>query len=196
MFTGIIKEVGRVKKIIKKSNLWQIDIISSILYEETNVSDSISVNGICLTLVKKTNNTLSFEAIKHTLNLTNLKRLKINDRVNLEPSLKVNDKLGGHLLLGHIDCESRIRKIEKKRDYQIWHIDYPLKYQNNIIEKGSIAIDGISLTVSKLTNTSFLVNIIPYTLEHTNLKDKRVGDWVNIEFDYLTKIINKNKIGR
>ena len=187
MFTGIIKEVGKVKKIEKRANLWKVGIFSSYIFSESSISDSISVNGVCLTLIEKKNSLLFFEIIKTTLESTNLKRLKINSSVNLEPSLKLQDRLGGHFVLGHIDCEGRVRNIIKKKDFYIFQIECPQRFEKYIVEKGSIAIEGISLTIQKKLSSSFLVNIIPFTFQHTNLKEKRIGDWLNIEFDYLLK---------
>jgi len=187
LFTGIIKEVGKVGKIEKKANLWKVGIFSSLIFSQSSISDSISVNGVCLTLTEKRNGLLFFEVIRTTLENTNLKRLRVNSLVNLEPSLKLQDKLGGHFVLGHIDCEGRIRSIIKKRDFYIFQIECPQTFKKYIIEKGSIAIEGISLTIQKKLPSSFLVNIIPFTFQHTNLKEKKVGDWLNIEFDYLLK---------
>jgi len=186
MFTGIIKEVGRVKKIEKKASLWKLCIFSRIIFSESNISDSISVNGVCLTLTEKKNSLLFFEVIKTTLKNTNLKRLKINSLVNLEPSLKLEDKIGGHFVLGHIDCEGRIRNIRRRKNY-VFEIEYPKEFRKYVVEKGSIAVEGISLTIQKKLSSSFAVDIIPFTFQHTNLKEKRIGDWLNIEFDYLLK---------
>jgi len=188
MFTGIIKEVGKVKKIEKKTNLWRMGIFSSVIFSQSNISDSISVNGVCLTLVEKKNNLLFFEVIKTTLENTNLKRLRINSLVNLEPSLKAQDRLGGHFVLGHIDCEGRVKNIIKRKDFCIFEIEYPKVFKKYIIEKGSIAVEGISLTIQKNFFSSFTVDIIPFTFQHTNLREKKIGDWLNIEFDYLLKV--------
>ncbi len=186
MFTGIIKEVGKVKKIEKKTGLWKLCIFSRVIFSESNISDSISVNGVCLTLTEKKNSLLFFEVIKTTLENTNLKRLKINSLVNLEPSLGLQDKIGGHFVLGHIDCEGRIRNIRRGKNY-VFEIEYPKEFRKYVIEKGSIAVEGISLTIQKKLSSSFSVDIIPFTFQHTNLKEKRIGDRLNIEFDYLLK---------
>jgi riboflavin synthase len=190
MFTGIVKEVGKVEKIEKRYGLWKIGIASREIYKSTSVSDSISLNGVCLTLIDKRNNLLFFEAVKPTLESTNLKRIRIGSLVNLEDSLKAGEKLGGHFVLGHIDCESQIRSIKRYKDFSIFEIKFPPKFKKFLVEKGSIAVEGISLTIKEVRSSSFTVDIIPYTLENTNLKYKRVGDWVNLEFDYLLKSIN------
>ena len=195
MFTGIIKEVGRVKKIEKRTNLWRMGIFSSAIFSQSNISDSISVNGVCLTLVEKKNDLLFFEVIKTTLENTNLKRLRINSLVNLEPSLKAQDRLGGHFVLGHIDCEGRVKNIIKRKDFYIFEIEYPKVFKKYIIEKGSIAVEGISLTIQKKFFSSFTVDIIPFTFQHTNLREKKIGDWLNIEFDYLLKAVSGDSAG-
>ncbi len=187
MFTGIIKDIGVLKKIEKKTGLWKIGVGSPVLYKDTAVSDSISLNGVCLTVTEKKNNCLFFEVIKPTLDNTNLKRLKSNAYLNLEPALKVGEKLGGHFVLGHIDCESQIRSIKRHKDFVIIGIKTPLKFRKFLVEKGSIAIEGISLTVQNVNSSYFTVNIIPYSLDNTSLKKKKTGEWVNLEFDYLLK---------
>lgn len=187
MFTGIIKEVAKVGGIEKKANLWKIGIKSDVIYPDVCVSESISVNGVCLTLVDKNKGILFFEIIKPSLEATNLKRLKFNTFVNLESSLKVGEKVGGHFVLGHIDCESQIRRIRKQIDFYVFEIKLPPKFKTSLVEKGSIAVEGISLTVQKISNDYFSVNVIPYTFDNTNLKYKKAGDWVNLEFDYLLK---------
>jgi len=186
MFTGIVKETGRVKKIEKKANLWRLGIFSPLVFSESNISDSVSVNGVCLTLVEKKNDLLFFEAIKTTLKNTNLKRLKINSLVNLEPSLRLQDKIGGHFVLGHIDCEGRIRNIRQGENY-VFEIECPKEFRKYVVEKGSIAVEGISLTIQKKLSSSFAVDIIPFTFQHTNLKEKKIGGWLNLEFDYFLK---------
>jgi riboflavin synthase len=187
MFTGIIKEVGRVQKLVRSSSLTKLGISSKALYEDINISDSVSCNGACLTVTDKNKGIIFFDAIKPTLEKTNLRRLRIGEFINLEPSLKLQDKLGGHFVLGHIDSEARLKKIINKTGTWQLEIDLPLAYKKFIVENGSVAIEGISLTVKKLLPRSFTVDIIPFTYENTNLKYKRTGDWLNVEFDYLLK---------
>lgn len=187
MFTGIIKEVGKVVRIDKKANLWKIGVKSDIIYSEVKVSDSVSVNGVCLTLIEKNNGILFFEAIKPSLETTNLKRLKLNVFVNLEPSLIVGEKMSGHFVLGHVDCESQIRSLRKHIDFHGLEIKFPSQFKTYLVEKGSIAVEGISLTIQRVMSDYFSVNVIPYTFNNTNLKYKNPGEWVNLEFDYLLK---------
>ena len=190
MFTGIIKETGIVKSIKKKANLWQIGVSADKILSDVDKGDSVSVNGVCLTVVDKSQKLILFDVVKTTLDTTNLKRLYASSLVNLESSLKVGDKLSGHFVLGHIDCESCIKSLVKKGEYFIMAVGYNREFSSYIVNKGSIAIDGISLTIQKLDSNFFTASIIPYTFEHTNLKHRRPGEWVNIEFDYLLK---KNK---
>jgi riboflavin synthase len=189
MFTGIIKEIGKVSSIVKKGTITELGVISEIIYPDSKVSDSISLNGVCLTLIYKQKKSLFFEVVKSTLENTNLKRLKVGDFVNLEPSLKFQDKVGGHFVLGHVDGEARLRRVVSLKSYWQFEIELPSAFKRFILEKGSIAIEGISLTIKKVFNRYFTVDIIPFTYQHTNLKYKRAGDWLNIEYDYLLKAI-------
>ncbi|MEI8349135.1 MAG: riboflavin synthase [Candidatus Omnitrophota bacterium] len=192
MFTGIIKEVGRVIKIIKKGSLITLGIqVAS--QESFFVSDSVCVNGVCLTVTKKEKDVLFFDAILSTLAKTNLKRLKIGDMVNLEPALNVHDKLGGHFVLGHVDSEAKLKRITKQAGSWRIVVELAPQFKAYIVENGSIAIEGISLTVKKVLPREFTADIIPFTYEHTTLKYKHPGAWLNIEFDYLLKKTENNK---
>ena len=187
MFTGIIKELGKVEKITRASSLIKIGISSKVIFNDAKVSDSIAINGTCLTLTEKKANTLFFDAVKSTLDKTNLKRLRIKEIVNLEPALKIGEKLGGHFVLGHVDVEARLKRILRKSDFWQLEVELPPAFKKNVVENGSVALNGISLTVKKVAANFFTVDIIPFTYENTNLKHKRVGDWINVEFDYLLK---------
>lgn len=190
MFTGIIKEVGRIRKIsTKRSNLWGIGLYSEKVYSQVAEGGSLSVNGVCLTVTKKERNLLYFDITSATLNISNLKYLKIGDYVNLEPSLSLRDKLEGHFVLGHIDTTAKIKKFTKIKNTASLEIEVPSGFKKYLIPKGSVAVEGISLTIAEVKNNSFKVNIIPYTLENTNLKYKRIGSFLNIEFDYLGKVV-------
>ncbi|MFA5270970.1 MAG: riboflavin synthase [Candidatus Omnitrophota bacterium] len=187
MFTGIIKELGKVEKIARSSSLIKIGASSKSVYDEANISDSVSINGVCLTVTGKKNNILFFDVVKSTLDKTNLKRLKIKEVINLEPALKLGEKLGGHFVLGHVDSEGKLKRISRKTDFWQLEVELPKAFRRYMVENGSVALNGISLTVKKIMSFSFVVDIIPFTYENTNLKYKRVGDWLNIEFDYLLK---------
>jgi len=187
MFTGIVKELGEVEKIAKNSTLTKIGVKAKAIFQEAIVSDSISVDGACLTLTDKKNGVLYFDAVKSTIEKTNLKRLKLRDFVNLEPALKMGDRLGGHFVLGHIDCETKVKRIIKKNNYWQLEANLPVNFRKSAIGNGSVSLNGISLTIKKVTPRFFTVDIIPFTYENTNLKYKKVGDWLNVEFDYLLK---------
>ena len=187
MFTGIVREIGRVKKITKGGSSIKLGIESSLVLSEANISDSISINGVCLTLSSKDKNILLFDAISSTLKNTNLKRLKKGNHVNLEPALSLGEKVGGHFVLGHVDAELRLRRLIKKSGHWQLEIDLPSAFRKNILANGSIAIEGISLTIKKVLPRTFTVDIVPFTFENTIIRYKRVGDFLNIEFDYLLK---------
>lgn len=155
------------------------------------IGESISVNGVCST-VKKAGKDISFEYMPETLKLTNLSNLKKDEIVNLEQSMRVNARLDGHIVLGHVDGKGNIVSIKKEGNSRVFEIKLlEKKFMKFIVYKGSIALEGISLTIAKILSNSFLVKIIPYTLAHTNLKFKKVGDAVNLEFDILAKYANK-----
>jgi riboflavin synthase len=187
MFTGIIKEVEKVDRISRAGSLIKLGIKSTIISKDANPSDSIAVNGVCLTLRRKEKDLLFFEAISPTLANTNLKRFKKGNFVNLEPALKVGERLGGHFVLGHVDAEAKVRRILPKGNYWQLEIEAPSQFRKFLLENGSITIEGISLTVKKVLPRTFTVDIVPFTYDNTNLKYKRIGDWINLEFDYLLK---------
>ncbi|MBN2121015.1 MAG: riboflavin synthase [Candidatus Omnitrophica bacterium] len=188
MFTGIIEEVGKISRISKRAGYWQIGVISKVIFPKVEESASVSVNGVCLTLIKKEKNILYFDLIKASLDLSNLKRLKISDCVNLESGLSLGGKLDGHFVLGHIDCEEKIKRIWRSGGNVLLEIAAPPKFKKYLVSKGSIALDGISLTVAEVKSGSFSVNIIPYTWQNTGLKNKKAGSYINVEFDYLAKV--------
>tara|TARA_B100000315_G_C14456657_1_gene531735 strand:+ start:315 stop:884 length:570 start_codon:yes stop_codon:yes gene_type:complete len=187
MFTGIIQEIGQVQSLLKSKGLIKLGLESKQLFSSAKPSDSIAVNGACLTVVKKEKNILFFEAIPSTLKMTNIKSLKRGDFVNLESALKIGDELGGHFVLGHVDSELKLRKIIKFSGYWTLEIESPISYKKYILANGSIAIEGISLSIKKVLARSFTVDVIGYTYNNTNLKYKKVGGLLNVEFDYLLK---------
>ena len=187
MFSGIIEEIGQVKKISKYSNITLLEVKADKVLEDTKTGDSISVNGACLTVVKKEAGVLIFEAMPETLKVTNLGVLKISDKVNLERSLKVGDRISGHFVTGHIDCIGLVRKKNYLNGNLCFEIAVHPEFIKYCLPKGSIAIDGISLTLVSIRANSFSVYIIPHTLKNTTLGFKGPSDKVNIEFDILAK---------
>ena len=186
MFSGIVEELGEVKSISKRINtIFQIKARNVLV--DTLVGDSISVNGVCLTVIKKEPDSLTFEAIPETLKVTNLGVLRVLDKVNLERSLKLGDRLSGHFVTGHIDCAGIIRKKNYISNNLCFEISIPAEFIKYCIPKGSIAVDGISLTLVNKRSNAFAVYIIPHTLSNTTLGFKGPSAKVNIEFDILVK---------
>jgi len=187
MFTGIVEELGKVRNISRQGRVILLTIEADKVLEGVKIGDSISVNGCCLTIVRKERNTVSFEMMAETARLTNLGTLSLTDKVNLERSLKVGDRINGHFVLGHVDCLGIIRSKSYRRDNLVFVISAPQEFLKYVLPKGSVSIDGISLTAGDKRGGTFSVNIIPHTLKNTTLGFKRPSDKVNIEFDILAK---------
>jgi len=187
MFSGIIEELGYVKSISKAGNNTVLVIGSSKILEDTKIGDSISVNGVCLTVIKKDKDTLTFEVMPETMKISNLGGIRILDKVNLERSLKIGDRLSGHFVTGHIDCLALIRRKHYLNGNLGFEITVPFEFMKFCLAKGSIAVDGISLTIARRNSNSFTVYIITHTLKNTTLGFKGPSDKVNIEFDILAK---------
>jgi riboflavin synthase len=187
MFSGIIEELGEVVAISRRGNIHLLEIEADKTCQDTEVGNSISVNGACLTVVKNKGKFLCFEVMPQTFDNTNLRFLRIKDKVNLERALKVGDRISGHFVTGHIDCLGLIRKKSYIGGNLGFEISIPAKFISYILPKGSIAVDGISLTIVDKKYKTFDVYIIPYTLKNTTLGFKGPSDKVNIEFDILAK---------
>ena len=196
MFTGIIENLSKIKEIKKEGDNLSINFISDIA-SELKVDQSISHNGICLTVVKIVDKTYCVTAIKETILKSSIQKWKTGDLINIERAMKLGDRLDGHMVQGHVDQTAVCKNIIEEDGS--WYFDFEYSASENMtIEKGSIAINGVSLTIVNSKENSFSVAIIPYTYNHTNFKNMRIGDMVNIEFDmigkYITKIIsNQNK---
>jgi riboflavin synthase len=192
MFKGIIEDLGKVYSMVAK-NENRIITIESKLASNLNIGSSVAVNGVCLTVIKKDNQKFSCEIIKETLKNTNLKNLKVGSYCNLELPMKLAERIDGHIILGHVDEVGRILRFFKKGEN--YHLEIKIKKENKIylVKKGSVALDGISLTIQDIFDTSFLVYIIPFTYAHTNLKYRKINDEINIEYDYLGKYAIKRK---
>lgn len=187
MFSGIVEELGTVNKILKSGKVVIIQVGAQIVLKETKIGDSVSVNGACLTVIRKDRDSLSFEAMPETLKITNLGSLKISDKVNLERSLKVGERVSGHFVTGHIDCLGIIRKKGYVNGNLSFEVAVPAAYIKYCLPKGSIAVDGISLTLAAKKSNTFSVYIIPHTLKNTTLGFKGPSAKVNVEFDILAK---------
>jgi len=186
MFTGLVEKIGKIKGTHKNANQLLLEI-ESPFEEPLNPGASIAVNGACLTVIKSLPNSFVVCATSETLKRTNLGKLHKGSLVNLERPIKASDRLEGHFLLGHIDTTGTICSILQKSGNWIMRITYPVEYTRLVVEKGSVGVDGVSLTVVKPSLGNFSVALIPYTLAHTTLGLKRVGESVNLEFDILLK---------
>ena len=191
MFTGIIEELGIVKAIMSQSGGMRLSIAGKIVLEGMKIGDSIAVNGACLTVVGFNSSVFSADVSRETADKTSVGKLRNGDKVNLERPLRLSDRLGGHLVAGHVDGVGVIRGIVKKGDASIFTFDVPSEVMKYLIYKGSITIDGISLTVNEVQGNRFTVTIIPHTAQVTTLGFKKVGDLVNLEADMLGKYVEK-----
>lgn len=187
MFTGIIEELGIVKGLSRKGALTVLTVKADRVKEGIKIGDSIAVNGACLTVTRLDKELLSFQLLEETSRLTNLGKLKIGEKVNLERSLKIGDRLSGHFVTGHIDCLGIIRNKTHLSGNLCFEIAIPQEFLKFIVSKGSIAVDGISLTIVNKLSNIFSVYIILHTIQNTTLNFKGPSDCVNIEFDILAK---------
>lgn len=196
MFTGIVEEMGVVKELRRGTDAARLTISASTVLDGTVVGDSISVNGVCLTVVEKSGTSFSADVAQETLKVTNLGEIRIGQRVNLERAMTLSARVGGHLVTGHVDSVGMIK--EKRQEGNSWRIfitapESALRY---IIKKGSIAVDGISLTVADLEKDRFCVAVIPHTAQVTTLGLKSPGESVNLETDLIGKYVERLLQGR
>ncbi len=189
MFTGIIEEIGSIHLPKKFGDGIEFTIRAKKVLKALNVDNSICINGVCLTVVKRNKFEFTVQAVKETLSKTNLGLLKTGSTVNLERSVRLSDRLGGHLVQGHIDATGTVVGVETLESSWMYTISFPKKYRKNLISVGSISVDGTSLTVAQLQRQQFTVAIIPYTYEHTIFKHYKQGSIVNLEFDIIGKYI-------
>lgn len=190
MFTGIIETLGKVEKLEKEGGNLHITVASDIT-SELKIDQSVSHNGVCLTVVSLDGDNYTVTAIEETLNKTNLSDLELGDVVNLERAMVLGARLDGHIVQGHVDQTSICKSIEEKDGSWIYSFEYDPKLNNVTIEKGSITVDGVSLTVVDSQKNSFSVAIIPYTYEHTRFHVYKVGTAVNLEFDVVGKYVSR-----
>ena len=191
MFTGIVEGLGKVKRLTMRGADAVLEIETAIDFTDVSIGDSIAVNGACLTVTAKNKNIFTADVSAETLSRTTLKLLQVGHKVNLEKSLRVGGFVGGHFVLGHVDATGRILSQAQKSGSLILAVEMNDNLSRYIVEKGSVAIDGISLTVNKLEKNRFYVNIIPHTAANTTLLTKKEGDLVNTETDVLGKYVEK-----
>ena len=185
MFTGIIEETGKVLSI----NGGLLSISAEKIFDDINTGDSIAINGTCLTVVTLGTSTLEADLSEETITRTNLGDLRQGFQVNLERALSPNSRMGGHFVQGHVDGKGYIKSVVKNQNSSVFTIDAPQSLSKYIVEKGFVAVDGISLTVMAKSGSSFSISVIPYTLSNTNLIERGKGDSVNLEVDILAKYV-------
>ena len=191
MFNGIIFNQGKVKKIVKRKRGINLFLKSNLKLYKKDLGVSICCDGVCLTLISIKNKIIEFYLSKETIKRSKFNKLKINDILNLELPLKYGQKISGHICQGHVDTVARVSKISKVDKSSIYDFSIDINYKKYLIEKASILINGVSLTISKVTKNGFQIWAIPHTLKLTNLKDLKKNDIVNIEIDILSKYIKK-----
>lgn len=191
MFTGIIEEVGTVTRVAWRGEGAAIGVSAPNAARNACIGDSVAINGVCLTVRQKEGSVLVFDAVPETLERSNLKRLQAGERVNVEPALRAGDPLGGHLVQGHIDGVAEILSITKQANARIVEVMPPQELRRFLAPKGSVALDGISLTVAAVTERAFTVWIVPHTWEATNLRYRSRGDLLNLEVDLMARYLDR-----
>lgn len=191
MFSGIVQDIGTVEDIKSKNDLLEITISSKRLINDLQISDSVAVDGCCLTVteIRKEKSSFKVQVTDETISKTNFSKLKLGSKVNLEPSLKVGDNLGGHLVLGHIDSTGEVSDVLSFNGNKIIKISFSKELNDFIAQKGSIAVNGVSLTVIESKNNNFSFTLIPYTSDNTNLGLIKAGDPVNLEVDLISRYL-------
>lgn len=196
MFTGIIEEIGKVVSFKKSAHGADLKISAQTVLEDVKLGESIAVNGVCETVVAFDNTTFEVNVSDETLRVSNLSDLKQGDFVNLERALKLSDRLSGHIVSGHVDLTTKFIKKEKLGEFYNMEFAVIPDFRKYIVKKGSITINGISLTIADIKSESFVVAVIPHTFENTNLKELKNNDIVNIETDILAKYIENFVVGK
>lgn len=196
MFTGIITELGRIERLHRSGGGIQLTILAPSAAAELEIDDSIAINGVCQTVVKKEGGLFTVEAVEETLRKTTFSTLRERDSVNLELPLRLGDRLGGHLVLGHVDGVGSISSIETRMSSSLFTILIPKKFEMYLIPTGSITVDGVSLTAAELRDSAVAVSIIPHTMEKTIFGRYDVGSKVNLEFDMIGKYVQRLTAGK
>lgn len=189
MFTGLIEEIGSISSIEKGRNSYQIGILANKILTDTKIGDSICTNGACLTVTKIHSDNIIVDMMSETVKMTNFSKLKIGSKVNLERAMRLSDRLGGHLVSGHIDGTGKITAIIKDDIAWRFEIETSTEIISKMLDKGSITVDGISLTIARVREDSFEISIIPHTAKATTLLCKKINDTVNLETDMIGKYV-------
>lgn len=196
MFTGLIQDIGRVVRLQHRGTAAVLVVSTTIPLEEIAIGDSVAVNGVCLTVVEKGGGSVSFDVSPESLRTAGFSALNSGSRVNLERALRLTDRLGGHIVSGHVDCTATVTGRNEISGNTVFSFRIPGEYARYLVSKGSVTIDGVSLTVNEVSDSGFSVNVIPHTAEETTLHLKRPGDSVNIEVDILAKYVERLLKGR
>jgi len=191
MFTGIIEEIGKIEKITSIAGGIALNLKAEKILEDIRVNDSVCIDGVCLTVTKSDKSSFWVDAVGATLDKTTFTGIKANALVNLERSVRLSDRLGGHLVQGHVNGIGTISEIKKLGENYLVKILIPEELERYLIKEGSIAINGISLTIADLNSNEISISVIPHTWQNTNLKDKKVNEKVNVEIDILAKYVEK-----
>lgn len=191
MFTGIVEEMGTVRRLTRTPNRCELELTASKVLEGTKIGDSIAVNGVCLTVISMDTDEFTADVMPETLRRSNLGTLKPGSMVNLERAMAADGRFGGHIVAGHIDGTGKIQSMQPEGNAMLVTIGATPELLRYVVEKGSIAIDGISLTVAKVTHSDFTISLIPHTVEETTLLKHRPGEIVNLETDMIGKYVEK-----
>jgi riboflavin synthase len=191
MFTGIVRELGRIALIEGGADGVRIVVEAPVTAAGSKVGDSVAINGVCLTVTKSANGTLAFDAVPETLRRSSLGGFPPGENVNVEPALRAGEPLGGHYVQGHVDGVGTVRRSEPEGDGRRVWVDAPSELHRYLVEKGSVAVEGVSLTVAELDDAGFAVALVPHTLAVTTLGDRAPGDPLNIEVDVLAKYVER-----
>lgn len=191
MFTGLVEEVATVRRLERQGDFQRLHLAARTVVEDARIGDSININGACQTIVDLSGDGFAVESVEETLKRTTLGDLKPGDAVNLERSLRPTDRLGGHLVLGHVDGVGRIRALEQRQRQWLLQVEAPAPLRRYIATKGSVTVDGISLTVAEAGDEAFTIAVIPHTFEATTLCHRRLGDRVNLEVDLIARYLER-----
>jgi riboflavin synthase len=191
MFTGIIQEIGKIEKLTSFGGGLKIRVLAPRCSAELKINDSVAINGVCQTVVRRSERNFEVEVVEETLKKTTLGQLKVGDRINLELPLRLGERLGGHLVLGHVDAVGTVCGIKKQESSWIFSVRVPSQYLRYIVDRGSITVDGVSLTIARSEGDTIFLSIIPHTWDNTTFQNLRPGSTVNLEFDVLAKFVEK-----
>lgn len=191
MFTGIIEEIGTIKSIRSLGKAMRIVVEGSVVLDDLKIDDSVSISGVCQTVVAINGKTFEVEAVEETLRKTNFSTMRAGTKVNLERAMQLGSRLGGHLVQGHVDCVRKILSIKPETTGKLLNISFPDEFASLLVNTGSVCIDGVSLTIARLEKSSFTVSIIPHTWSKTTLGLLKSGSVVNLEFDIIGKYIER-----